>query len=62
MRYLDSCGLMASLANKYVLKQQYPTLTQIKFWNNVIVRFSKITDPVLRFTLGKTLVAIWKKN
>jgi len=61
IRYLDSCGLFASLSNKYFLKQQYPTIKQIKFWNSVIVPVSKFTDVVFNYSVGKTLVAIWKK-
>ncbi|HTE26581.1 class I SAM-dependent methyltransferase [Flavitalea sp.] len=62
IRYLDSCGLFASLSNKYFLKQQYPTIKQIKFWNNVIVPVSKLTDIIFNYSLGKTVVAIWKKQ
>src|ERR1700676_2565247 len=39
--YLDSCGLIASLMNKYFLKQDYPTSKQISFWNRFIVPLSK---------------------
>lgn len=61
IRYLDSCGLLASLSNKYFLKQEYPTMGQIKFWNKAIVPVSKITDVISNYSLGKTLVAVWKK-
>jgi len=62
IRYLDSCGLVASLSNKYFLKQDYPTLKQIRFWNTVVVRVSKITDVIFNYGLGKTLVAVWNKK
>lgn len=62
VRYLDSCGLLASIVNKYFLKQDYPTIRQIKFWDNVMVRFSKATDLVTNYSLGKTVVAIWKNT
>jgi ubiquinone/menaquinone biosynthesis C-methylase UbiE len=62
IRYLDSCGLFVSLSNKYFLKQQYPTIKQIKFWNNVIVPVSKLTDVIFNYSVGKTVVAIWKKQ
>jgi SAM-dependent methyltransferase len=60
--YLDSCGLIASLVNKYFLKQTYPTLTQVNFWNRFIIPLSKITDILLNHNAGKTLVAIWRKK
>ncbi len=62
MRYLDSCGLMASLMNKYFLKQDYPTVEQIELWNRLIVPISKFTDLILNYNVGKTLVAIWQKK
>lgn len=60
--YLDSCGLLASIMNKYLLKQDYPTLKQIRLWNKVMIPVSKVTDFILNYTVGKTVVAIWQKN
>jgi hypothetical protein len=62
MIYLDSVGLLASLANKMFLKQSQPTLKQIKLWDNLMVPLSKKLDPVLGHTLGKSLLLIGKKN
>jgi SAM-dependent methyltransferase len=62
MRYLDSVGLMASLVNKWFLKQTAPTIKQIHFWNGTIIPVSKITDVLLNYNAGKTLTAIWKKK
>lgn len=62
LKYLDSTGLMASMVNKFFLKQSYPTLQQIKFWDNVMVPFSKVTDIITAHRLGKTLIGIWKKG
>jgi SAM-dependent methyltransferase len=60
--YLDSCGLMASLMNKFFLKQDYPTSKQISFWNGFIVQVSKPIDFILNYSVGKTVVAIWQNN
>ncbi len=60
--YLDSVGLFASLANKWFLKQKYPELEQIKFWDNFIIPISKITDVISFNTIGKTVVGIWQKQ
>lgn len=60
--YLDSCGLLASLMNKYFLKQDYPTLKQINFWNRCIVPVSKLTDVITNYNLGKTVVAVWQNK
>jgi SAM-dependent methyltransferase len=58
--YLDTCGLLASLMNKYFLKQDYPTAKQISFWNRFIVPLSKPIDFILHYQTGKTVVAIWQ--
>lgn len=61
MFYLDSVGMASSMANKWFLKQNYPTLQQIKMWDNLIVKTSKLIDPILNYQLGKTLIGIWEK-
>lgn len=62
LRYLDAVGLSASLANKWFLKQDYPELKQVKFWDNYLVPASKIMDSLTFFSLGKTVVGIWQKQ
>lgn len=62
MIYLDSVGLFASMMNKYILKQDYPTRKQINFWNKFMVPVSKTLDRIVNYNLGKTLVGIWKKT
>ena len=62
LRYLDSMGLFASLANKLFLKQKYPELKQIKFWDNFIIPASKITDSFSFYLIGKTVIGIWEKK
>lgn len=62
LRYLDSVGLSASLANKWFLKQEYPELKQIKFWDNFIIPISKITDAISFYSIGKTVIGIWEKQ
>jgi len=59
--YLDSVGLFASMMNKYFLKQDYPTMKQINLWDKVMVTISKITDRLINYTLGKSLIGVWKK-
>jgi ubiquinone/menaquinone biosynthesis C-methylase UbiE len=60
-RYFDSIGMIAALMNKYFLKQDYPSLRQIHFWDRVLVRISKITDPLTAYSLGKSLIGIWSR-
>jgi SAM-dependent methyltransferase len=60
--YLDSVGLLASLANKLVLKSASPTASQIAFWDRVLVRASKVVDPILGRSAGKSVLAVWRKE
>lgn len=59
--YLDSVGLLASAANKLLLKQRHPTLAQIKFWDRTIVPLSRLTDRLTGFALGKSVLAVVEK-
>ena len=62
LRYLDSCGMLASLGNRVLLRQSQPSLEQIRFWDKYLVPFSTILDRVFRFRLGKSALAIWQKT
>ena len=57
---LDSVGLMASVANKLLLHQSMPSLKQVEFWDRWLVSTSLWTDPLIGFSLGKSLVAVWQ--
>ncbi len=60
--YLDSCGLLASLGNRLLLRQDLPTLKQILFWDRALVPVSRVLDPLLLHRLGKTVVAVWIRS
>lgn len=60
-RYLDSVGLLASLANKLFLRASAPSDTQISVWDRVMVRASRALDPFFLHTVGKTIVGIYRK-
>lgn len=59
--YLDSCGLLASLGNRLLLKQQNPSLRQIQFWDRYLVPGSVMFDPVFRFAVGKSILGVWRR-
>jgi 2-polyprenyl-3-methyl-5-hydroxy-6-metoxy-1,4-benzoquinol methylase len=61
-RYFDSVGLIASLCNKVLLKQSNPTPMQIRFWDRVLVRISRVIDRIIFYSFGKNLVVVWKKT
>jgi SAM-dependent methyltransferase len=60
--YLDSCGLCASIANKLFLKKSNINLSQVKFWDNVLVRISKISDIITFRSFGKSLIGVYEKT
>jgi SAM-dependent methyltransferase len=60
--YLDSVGLLASLANRILMQQSMPTAGQISFWDGALVRASVVMDVFSGFFLGKSVVGIWEKS
>lgn len=62
LRYLDSIGLLASLGNRFILKSKMPSKKQILFWDRVMVPLSRKLDPLLQYSLGKSLVGVWRKK
>jgi 2-polyprenyl-3-methyl-5-hydroxy-6-metoxy-1,4-benzoquinol methylase len=62
MRYLDSIGLVASAANRFLLKADTPTPAQIKLWDRTMVPLSRCIDPLLHGLAGKSIFAVWRRS
>jgi SAM-dependent methyltransferase len=60
--FLDSVGVMASLANKLFLHQSAPTPAQTLFWDRYLVGASILIDPLVAFGVGKSIIGVWTKN
>ena len=60
--YLDSVGLIASLANKLIIKTSTPTAGNILFWDKWLVPISKLLDKIIFFWIGKSLLIICQKK
>ena len=60
LHYLDSVGLLASLANRFLLRHAMPSEIQIRVWDRCMVPLSRVVDPLLAFTLGKSVLGVWK--
>jgi SAM-dependent methyltransferase len=58
--YLDSAGLLASAANRMLLRRSLPTAGNIAFWDGVLVPLSRRIDPWLGFRLGRSVLGIWQ--
>jgi SAM-dependent methyltransferase len=61
LEYLDSVGLLASLGNRILLKHSMPTSGQITLWDKVMIPCSRVLDPVLLRSLGKSVLGVWRK-
>ena len=61
-RLMDSVGFFASLANRAMLRQSAPSERQIALWDRVMVRASRIVDPLAGFRLGKSALMVWRAN
>jgi SAM-dependent methyltransferase len=60
--YLDCCGIAASAANRLLLSQAMPTLDQIRLWDRRIIPLSRHFDPLLGYSVGKSIVGVWRKG
>jgi len=59
--YLDSMGVLLSLANKFLLHQARPTRSQIRFWDQCMIPISRIMDKMLIHKAGRSLIAVVQK-
>lgn len=59
MRYLDSAGMILSGANMLLLRQSMPTKAQLRFWDRWVIPASRVLDKLLRYSVGKTIIAVW---
>lgn len=61
LEYLDSVGMIASLANRFLLRNRLPTLRQIVLWDRIMIPISRIIDPLFFNRVGKSLLAVIRK-
>jgi SAM-dependent methyltransferase len=59
--YLDSIGVLASLANKFALHEAQPTLSQILFWDRVVIPLSMVADRFFLRSFGRSVIMVWQK-
>jgi hypothetical protein len=60
--YLDSIGMFASLGNRLVLRSSMPSPRQIAVWDRLMVPLSRAADPLLAYSVGKSVLGVWKKS
>lgn len=59
--YLDSLGVATSLANRLLLGALAPTHAQVMFWDRVLVPFSRLVDPLVGRSVGRSVVGVWTR-
>lgn len=62
IKFLDSAGISASIANKLILKRGTPTLEQIVIWDQILIRISRWLDFLLFYKVGKSILVTWEKR
>ncbi len=62
LNYMDSVGLLASLGNRFFLRKAQPSLKQILFWDRFLVPPSRVVDRLTLNWIGKSILAVWRKN
>jgi len=60
--YLDSVGMLASIANKWLLRNPYPSRRQIMIWDRIMITMSRFLDPCLGYRFGKSILGVWVLN
>ena len=58
--YLNSVGLVLSIANRLLLRQPMPTKAQAGFWNQCVVPLSRVLDRCLFNSVENSIVGIWR--
>jgi len=62
LRYLDSVGMFASMANRLLLRQSMPEKKQILFWDRMMVPISRLLDPLFFHRIGKSVLVVWERD
>jgi SAM-dependent methyltransferase len=59
--YLDSAGMLLSLANRLRPGKAVPSKWPILVWDRAFIPISRLLDPLFGYRLGKTVVSVWTK-
>jgi 2-polyprenyl-3-methyl-5-hydroxy-6-metoxy-1,4-benzoquinol methylase len=61
LRYLDSVGVLASVANRVLLRSAIPSRRQVLTWDRCMVPTSRVLDKMLGYRVGKSVIGVWKR-
>jgi hypothetical protein len=57
--YVDSVGMLASMANRWALRSSRPPPRRIRLWDQRIEPLSGSLNPLFGHRLGKSVVTVW---
>ncbi len=58
--YLDSVGLLASAGNRFITRSASASRAQVRLWDGVMVQLSRVVDPLLGHSFGKSVLGVWQ--
>jgi SAM-dependent methyltransferase len=58
--YADALGASLSFANRTVIRTSSPRLGDIKLWDRYIIPMSRIIDPVIARSFGRSVIAVYE--
>lgn len=59
--YADALGAALSFGNALLLKQSMPKRRQILFWDRVVIPISRLIDPLVGRSFGRSVIAVYQK-
>lgn len=61
LQYVDSVGMLASLANRLFLKASHPKYSQIQLWDRYMVPISRVIDRLFFGRVGKSVLCVLRR-
>ncbi len=58
--YLDCAGMLASAANRVLLRSAMPSERQILLWDGRLIPLSRKMDSVFGWRIGKSVIGVWR--
>jgi SAM-dependent methyltransferase len=58
---VDSIGFFVSLFNRVLLRTAEPSRRQIAFWDQCLVPLSRLTDRLIGYYFGKSVLVVWQQ-
>jgi SAM-dependent methyltransferase len=59
--FADVVGLAFSVGNRLLLRQSLPTEKQVKFWDRTAIPLSRVVDPLIARSIGRSIIGILRR-